>query len=91
MKQNNEYWVIVPIPFVIQEKKKPVNYCGIDPGVKTFMTVFGNKGCMEYTYNEEILKKIDNKIKHMKDKRTLKRKRFYKGEVQEKSRSVKKI
>ena len=42
------------------------------------MTVFGNKGCMECTYNEEILKKNDNKIKHMKDKRTLKRKRVLK-------------
>ena len=25
VKQNSEYWVIVPILFVIQEKKKPVN------------------------------------------------------------------
>ena len=81
VKQNNEYWLIVPIPFVIQEKTKPVNYCGIDPGVKTFMTVFGNQGCMEYKHNEEILKKLDDKIKNMKDKRIIKRKRVLKRKI----------
>ena len=81
VKQNNEYWVIVPIPFAIQEKTKPVNYCGIDPGVKIFMTVFGNQGCMEYKHNEEILKKLDNKIKSMKDKRIINKKRVLKRKI----------
>jgi transposase len=69
VKQRNEYWLIVPVPFVIHEKTKLVNYCGIDPGVKTFMTVFGNQGCQEYKFKEEVIKKLDTKIKFLKDKR----------------------
>ena len=51
------------------------------------MTVFGNKGCMEYKHNEEILKKLDNKIKYMKDKRILKRKRVLKRKIRKTEKS----
>jgi putative transposase len=81
VKQKNEYWLIVPIPFNLKEKTKPVNYCGIDPGVKTFMTTFGNQGCFEYKHNETILKKLDDKIKLMKDKRILTRYRVLKSKI----------
>ena len=40
VKQKNIFWVIIPIPVEIIEKIPPINYCGIDPGVKTFMTSF---------------------------------------------------
>jgi transposase len=81
VKQKNEYWLIVPIPFNLKKKTKPVNYCGIDPGVKTFMTTFGNQGCFEYKHNETILKKLDDKIKLMKDKRILTRYRVLKSKI----------
>jgi putative transposase len=81
VKQKNEYWLIVPTPLEIKEKTKPVNYCGIDPGVKTFMTVFGNQGCQEYKFNEEIIKKLNTKIKYMKDKRMRSRKRVIKKKI----------
>jgi putative transposase len=81
VKQRNEYWLIVPIPVIIQEKTKPVNYCGIDPGVKTFLTVFGNNGCMEYKHNESLLKKLNDKIKMLKDKRQKKPTRISKRRI----------
>ena len=59
VKQKNEYWLLIPIPMKIEEKTQPVNYCGIDPGVRTFMTAFGNQGCIEYEHNNSILKKLD--------------------------------
>ena len=68
VKQMNEYWLIVPISVKIQEKTAPVNYCGIDPGSRTFMTSFGNEGCMEYKHNDSKLKIMDAKIKTLKNK-----------------------
>ena len=44
VKQKNIFWVIIPIPVEITDKKSPINYCGVDPGIKTFMTCFGNNG-----------------------------------------------
>ena len=69
VKQKNIFLVIIPIPVEITGKRPPINYCGIDPGVKTFMTCFGNNGCVEHKHNEKILKDLDNKIKFLKDRR----------------------
>ena len=68
VKQMNEYWLIVPISVKIREKTEPVNYCGIDPGSRTFMTAFSNEGCMEYKHNDSKLKSMDAKIKMLKNK-----------------------
>ena len=68
VKQMNEYWLIVPISVKIQEKTAPVNYCGIDPGSRTFMTAFGNEGCLEYKHNDLKIKSLDAKIKMLKNK-----------------------
>ena len=63
--QKGEYWVIIPIPYEVEEKKKPVNYCGIDPGVRTFMTCFGNDGYTEFEHDNKYIKKLDNKIHNL--------------------------
>ena len=49
----------------IEKKTKPVNYCGVDPGVRTFMTAFGNTGCMEYEHNNSMIKKLDKLKQHI--------------------------
>jgi putative transposase len=81
VKQKNEYWLFVPVPVVNAEKKEPLNYCGIDPGVKTFMTCFGNNGCIEYKYKEGVLHKLDNKINYLTDRRRTNRGRVHKKKI----------
>jgi putative transposase len=81
VKQKNVFWIIIPIPIEITDKNPPVNYCGIDPGVKTFMTSFGNNGCIEHKHNEKILKDLDNKIKFLKDRRRTDRGRVTKKKI----------
>ena len=68
-KQHNEYWLIIPVPYKMSQKEKPINYCGIDPGVRTFMTTFGNQGCTEYEHNASLIVLLDKKIKLLKDRR----------------------
>ena len=81
VKQKNIFWVIIPIPVEITEKKPPKNYCGIDPGVKTFMTSFGNNGCIEYKHNDKILQKLDKKISYLTDRRRTDRGRVRKKKI----------
>ena len=52
------------------EKIKPVNYCGIDPGIRTFMTTFGNNGCTEYKHDKSILDKLNKEIIILKNNRS---------------------
>ena len=69
VKQKNEYFLIIPVPMKIEEKTKPINYCGVDPGVRTFLTAFGNTGCMEYEHNNSMLKKLDKTKQHIQKAR----------------------
>ena len=56
----------IPIEKSINIEKKAENYCGIDPGVRTFMNVFSNNGFYEYQHDKAIIKKINNKIDQLK-------------------------
>ena len=71
VKQKGEYYLLVPISVKQQEFKKPINYCGIDPGIRTFMTCFGNNGCIEYKHNKLLLDKLNKKLYYLKQLRTL--------------------
>ena len=77
VKQRNEYWLMIPIPFASKEPRKrvPENYCGIDPGIRTFMTAFGNDGCSEYSHDYSALKRLDSQIRALKSKPNRVRKR----------------
>jgi len=82
VKQKDEYWLIVPISVETHPKQKCINYCGIDPGVRTFMTVFGNIDCTEYQHNIKELQFLNNKLAHLKAQRKLKhRKRILKRKL----------
>lgn len=73
-KSKNKYWLIVPVEEQIKDRKVPVNYCGVDMGIKTFATTFGNNGCLEYKhdYVKIQLEKLNNKIDLLKETRVRK-------------------
>lgn len=62
IKKANKYWIAIPIPTILKEKTKPLMYCGIDPGVRTFLTTLSSDGVNEYTQNKVLLKKLNKKI-----------------------------
>ena len=72
VKQKGIYWFVIPIPVTVNEKKPLVNYCGVDPGVRSFMTTVGNNDCIEYKHNESYLKKLNNKLSELKRLRSTK-------------------
>jgi transposase len=79
LKKNNEYWLCIPIltEKVLDNPPTFKNYCGIDPGIRTFMTVFGNQGVVEYEHNEKFIKSLDTKIKILKSRSFYIHKRKY--------------
>jgi putative transposase len=81
VRQKNIFWIIIPIPIEITAKKPPINYCGIDPGTKTFMTSFGNNGCIEYKHNDKTLQKLNKKINYLTDRRRTDRGRVRKKKI----------
>jgi IS605 OrfB family transposase len=89
-KKNNEYWINIPISISIKLNKKEEfkNYCGIDPGCRTFMTSFGNKDYIEYKHNHELIKRLNKKIQILKAKRTNRKDNQKKGY---RKRSIRKI
>jgi putative transposase len=69
LMENKKYYIIVPIDVKIQEKVKPVQYCGIDPGIRTFITSFQNDGKVEYKHQRILIDKLNKQIYYLKSKR----------------------
>ena len=70
LKQNNEYWIILPVSITKKKKEMPTTFCGVDPGIRTFMTAFTNDCCYEYTHNKVLLDKLNKSIFYLKSLRT---------------------
>jgi putative transposase len=89
VKKNHQYWLFIPVDI-----EPPVNppilstYCGIDPGVRTFMTTFGNSGCYEYEHSESMIRSIDKKIQSYGQRKKPIRKRKYLKQEQRKDHVV---
>ena len=69
VKDKNEYFVMIPCKKKIVEERKSENVCGIDMGVRTFSTVFGNQGIKEIDYNAATLDKLNKKLDALRKKR----------------------
>ena len=74
--ERNKYWISIPQPTILKEKPTPINYCGIDPGVRTFLTSFEKDGVMEYNQPKDIIKKLNKKIDLLNRLRTSKRNKY---------------
>jgi IS605 OrfB family transposase len=70
LKKNGDYWIVIPVITDVKKRKTPLNYCGVDPGSRTFMTTFGNLGCNEYKHNQDLLDKVNKRIRILKSFRT---------------------
>jgi transposase len=85
VKHKNVYWLFIPIPLEIKPAEAPteatVRYCGVDPGIRTLFTSFERDGCTEYNYKENLIRKLDEKIRYMKSVRCNKRRRVHKRKI----------
>ena len=66
-KKKGIYYLFVPVSIETKKYNETQNttseYCGIDPGIRTFMTTFSNKECVEYTHKQTMINSKNLKIK----------------------------
>ena len=68
---NGQYILNIPVKEIIESKtmtEDNIRYCGVDPGVRTFMTSNGPAGLTEYDFKIKVIDKINNKKKEIKKK-----------------------
>ena len=89
-KQKNKYFLYIPVKinYIENKNKNFLNYCGIDPGIRSFATTFGNNSCIEYKHNKLKLNKLNNQMdliksrrKTRKSKKRIRKKAFNKREI----------
>jgi putative transposase len=76
-KVNGIYYIHVLVDYKIkqEENKKYLNFCGIDPGVRTFVSIYGNNDISTIDMKDpNKLKRLNNKIKFLKTLRIRKKK-----------------
>ena len=71
--EHYQYWLLIPIPYTIPSAPSlplsSMRYGGVDPGVRTFMTVFGSEGCQEISFNQQTYDALDKKMDRFKERR----------------------
>ena len=88
-KINNNYYLLIPEQ--IKEEKKKINtenYCGIDPGVRTFMTLFNNNKIVEYKHNHNLIKLLNKRIDELKKRRKRKNKRKLLNKLEKRKKNL---
>ena len=77
-KIKNEYYIHIPIDFQPKKRSKLISYCGIDPGIRTLLTVFNNDHVTEYKHNKQLLNKLNYQLDMIKSKKKKYKKRIRK-------------
>ncbi len=63
--KGGEYFFILAVPTEIQDPEGN-GICGVDPGLRTFMTCYSSEEIHEYKHNRKIIKKLNEKINLLK-------------------------
>ena len=72
VKFKGEYFIHLTVPCqVLQESKQKQyhSYCGIDPGVRTLLSIYGNHELKTIELKENLFKRLNDKIEMLKAKR----------------------
>lgn len=67
VREKNEFWLHVASDLAEEEAVPIENFCGVDPGVRTFATTYNKDGSStEYLQKQEFLNRLNMKIKSLK-------------------------
>lgn len=74
IKQKGRYFINIPKEYKEEEFKEVKKVCGIDPGIRTFLTTFDDEeGISEYSFDREKLKKLNTKIDLLNELKKIKK------------------
>lgn len=81
--KHNKWFLLVPIKSKIVIPKKRQEYCSLDPGIRSFQTVYSENMVLQIKVKKEMIKKLQNKIdtfRSLRDRKIIKRKRLRRRE-----------
>ena len=81
VKFNGNYFIHITLPCKQINYDKNINFCGVDPGIRDFVSIYGNNELTSITLKKEILQKLNNKIKLLKSKRMKPLKEFQRNKI----------
>lgn len=67
---HNKWYLCVPY---LKKKTKEQcinNYCSLDPGIRTFQTIYSDKNILQIKINKELIERLENKIDEMRSLRS---------------------
>lgn len=78
--KGGEYFFVLAVPTELRNPEGE-SVCGIDPGLRTFMTCYSAEKINEYKHDRNLIKKLNDKIKFLKSSRSkMKRRHLLKTE-----------
>ena len=81
--KNNKWFLMIPIKTNVSIIKNRKEYCSLDPGIRSFQTVYSEDSVLQIKIKKEMIyslqKKIDN-FKSLRDRKIIKQKRFKRTE-----------
>jgi len=60
--KNNQWFLLVPIKTQVTKEENRASYCSLDPGVRTFQTVYSEEMVMQIKIRKELIKKLQTKL-----------------------------
>jgi transposase len=67
--EKGNYFLVLTLPTKQSNLLKTERVCGLDPGLRSFLTVFDNEQITEINQNREYFKRLNQKIKSLKARR----------------------
>ena len=77
-KDNNNYYLLIPFKKPIINNNDNQTICSLDPGFRTFQTLYSNNEVKSYIYKKEKINKLlikINTLKSLRDRKEIKRSR----------------
>lgn len=89
-ERNGDWYISTCIKKPIRKTKNQNRICALDPGIRKFQTLYGEKETKKFTINHELIKKIKNRISLLQELRT-KGRPYNKNYILKRSVYIKKI
>ena len=82
--KNNQWFLLIPMKTKIEEVKERFGYCALDPGVRSFQTIYSEEAVLQIKVNKELVKKLQTKLdsfKSLRDRKLIPRHRLKRREM----------
>ena len=81
--KNNRWFLVVPIKTTITASNNRSKWCSMDPGIRSFQSVYSEEAVLQIKVNKELVQKLQHKSEHdkaLRDRKIITNKRLKRKE-----------